>query len=109
MLSKAFAFFHICYDFTIHQVKAGDLVGRHNSSLSTASEEKTSGKNQEEAATGNHFNEKEARAGHDRELQMSEDLDSHFISCEKDPENGALVGKSAGATSAQDVADLDHN
>ncbi|KAI6678258.1 hypothetical protein NL676_039054 [Syzygium grande] len=91
------------------QVKAGDLVGRQKSSLSTASEEKTSGKNQEEAATGNHFNEKEAQAGHDRELQTSEDLDSHFISCEKDPENGALIGKSAGATSAQDVADPDHN
>ncbi|KAI3435058.1 RCK N-terminal domain-containing protein [Psidium guajava] len=84
------------------QVKAGDLV---KSSLSTVSEEKTSGKTWEEAATGIHFKGKEAQAGHDRELQMCEDLDSHVISCEQEPENGALVGKPTGVTTAQDLAD----
>ncbi|KAF7847190.1 hypothetical protein BT93_L3242 [Corymbia citriodora subsp. variegata] len=87
------------------QVKVGDLVGKKKSSLSTVSEEKTSGKNLEEAATGIHFKEKEARPGHDRELQVSEDLDSHVISCEQEPENGALVRKSTGITAAQDLAD----
>ncbi|XP_030538281.1 K(+) efflux antiporter 3, chloroplastic [Rhodamnia argentea] len=87
------------------QVKVGDLVGGQKSSLSAVSEEKTSGKNQEEAATGIHFKEKEAQAGHDRELQTSKDLDSHVISCEQEPEDGALVGKSTGVNTAQDLAD----
>lgn len=89
------------------QVKVGDLVGKRKSSLSSVAEEKTYKKNLEEAATGIQFEEKEARAGHDRELQMSEDLDSRVISCEQEPENGTLVGKSTVATSAQDVADPD--